>query len=194
MTPLEALLQIKQMFAEMPQPVQAQEIEVSIEPAAPEYKEYVLKNGAKVKMDKLEVGGKVMLVDDAGQESPAPAGEHELADGMIIVLDENSVITEIKQPEAAPVEEVVDEELSKKIAEMEAQIEDMKKGKKAQEVKMAEAEAKFSAAIKELTDVVLQLIQTPSADATEKPKQTFNKVVPSKDARINTFLTKYAGK
>jgi hypothetical protein len=77
---------------------------------------------------------------------------------------------------------------------MEAQIEDMKKGKKAQEVKMAEAEAKFSAAIKELTDVVLQLIQTPSADATEKPKQTFNKVTMSKDARINTFLTKYAGK
>jgi predicted nucleic acid-binding Zn-ribbon protein len=102
------------------------------------------------------------------------------------------VIIEIKQPEAAPVEEVVDEELSKKIAEMEAQIEDMKKGKKAQEVKMAEAEAKFSAAIKELTDVVLQLIQTPSADATEKPKQTFNKVVPSKDARINNFLSKYA--
>jgi hypothetical protein len=193
MTPLEALLQIKQMFAEMPPaPVEAQEIEVSIEPAAPEYKEYVLKNGAKVKMDKLEVGGKVMLVDDAGQESPAPAGEHELADGMIIVLDESSVITEIKQPEAAPVEEVVDEELSKKIAEMEAQIEDMKKGKKAQEVKMAEAEAKFSAAIKELTDVVLQLIQTPSADATEKPKQSFNKVVPSKDARINNFLSKYA--
>jgi hypothetical protein len=192
MTPLEALLQIKQMFAEMPPaPVEAQEIEVSIEPAAPEYKEYVLKNGAKVKMDKLEVGGKVMLVDDAGQESPAPAGEHELADGMIIVLDESSVITEIKQPEA-PTEEVVDEELKKKIAEMEAQIEDMKKGKKAQEVKMAEAEAKFSAAIKELTDVVLQLIQTPSADATEKPKQTFNKVTMSKDARINNFLSKYA--
>ena len=191
MTPLEALLQIKQMFAEMPKPVQAQEIEVSIDPADIEYKEYVLKNGAKIKMDKLEVGGKVMLVDDAGNETPAPAGEHELADGMVIVLDESSVITEIKQPEA-PTEEVVDEELKKKIAEMEAQIEDMKKGKKYQDGKMAEAEAKFSAAIKELTDVVLQLIQTPSADATEKPKQTFNKVVPSKDARINNFLSKYA--
>ena len=196
MTPLEALLQIKQMFAEMPPaPVEAQEIEVSIEPAAPEYKEYVLKNGAKVKMDKLEVGGKVMLVDDAGQESPAPAGEHELADGMIIVLDESSVITEIKTPEeVAPEAPVMDEEMKKKIAEMEAQIEDMKKGKKYQDGKMAEAEAKFSAAIKELTDVVLQLIQTPSADATEKPKQTFNKVTPSKDSRIDAFLSKYAGK
>lgn len=192
MTPLEALLQIKQMFAEVPQPVQAQEVEISVEPAAPEYKEYVLKSGAKVKIDKLEVGGNVMLVDEMGNESPAPAGEHELADGMIIVLDENSVITEIKTPEAAPVEEVVDEEMKKKIAEMEAQIEDMKKGKKAQEVKMAEAEAKFSAAIKELTDVVLQLINTPSAEATEKPKQVFGKVVPSKDSRIDSFLSKYA--
>lgn len=194
MTPLEALLQIKQMFAEMPSaeapaPV---EVEVEVEPAAPEYKEYVLKSGAKVKIDKLEVGGNVVLVDEMGNESPAPQGEHELADGMIIVLDENSVITEIKTLEAAPVEEVVDEEMKKKIAEMEAQIEDMKKGKKAQEVKMAEAEAKFSAAIKELTDVVLQLINTPSAEATEKPKQVFGKVVPSKDSRIDSFLSKYA--
>lgn len=197
MTPLEALLQIKQMFAEMPPvaPVEAAEVEVSIEPAAPEYKEYVLKSGAKVKIDKLEVGGKVMLVDEAGNESPAPAGEHELADGSVIVLDENSVITEIKQPEAvAPEAPAMDEQMKKKIAEMEAQIEEMKNGKKAQEVKMAEAEAKFSAAIKELTDVVLQLIQTPSTDATEKPKQTFNKVVPSKDSRIEAFLNKYANK
>jgi hypothetical protein len=71
------------------------------EPVAPEYKEYVLKSGAKVKIDKLEVGGKVVLVDDAGNESPAPAGEHELADGTVITLDESSVIVEI----AAPVEE-----------------------------------------------------------------------------------------
>ena len=194
MTPLEALLQIKQMFAEMP-PAEAAapvEVEIEVEPAAPEYKEYVLKSGAKVKIDKLEVGGNVVLVDEMGNESPAPQGEHELADGMIIVLDENSVITEIKTPEAAPVEEVADEEMKKKISEMEAQIEDMKKGKKAQEVKMAEAEAKFSAAIKELTDVVLQLINTPSAEATEKPKQVFGKVVPSKDSRIDSFLSKYA--
>ena len=198
MTPLEALLQIKQMFAEMP-PVAAPSeapAEAPAEPVAPEYKEYVLKSGAKVKIDKLEVGGNVVLVDDAGNESPAPAGEHELADGTIITLDENSVIIEV----AAPVEEMPEAEApamdmtSQKIAELEAQIEELKKGKQGQEVKMAEVETKFTSAIKELTDVVLQLIQTPSADATEKPKQIFNKIVPSKDSRIETFLYKYAGK
>lgn len=191
MTPLEALLKIKQMFAEMP-PV-ALEAPVAPEaPAAPEYKEYVLKSGAKVKIDKLEVGGKVVLVDDAGNESPAPAGEHELADGTVITLDDASMIIEIASPvEEAPEAEQPSMDMAK-IAELEAQIAELKKGKQGQEVKMAEAEAKFSAAIKELTDVVLQLIQTPSADATEKPKQTFNKVVPSKDSRIDSFLSKYA--
>jgi len=193
MTPLEALLQIKQMFAEMP-PVVPSEVapaEVPSEPAAPEYKEYVLKSGAKVKIDKLEIGGKVLLVDDAGNETPAPAGEHELADGMIITLDENSMILEI----ASPVEEAPESEVdlkAQKIAELEAQIEELKKDKTGQEVKMAEVEAKFSKAISELTDVVVGLINTPSAEATEKPKQNFNKVTMSHDARIDAFLNKYA--
>lgn len=193
MTPLEALLQIKQMFAEMPQQAQEMpEVEVTIEPAAPEYKEYVLKSGAKVKVDKLEVGGKVMLVDDAGNETPAPAGEHELADGMVIVLDETSTIVEIKEPQAEEAPAPVEEELKKKIEEMKAEIEKLGDYKKKQEEKMAEVEAKFSQAIKDLSDVVIGLINTPSAEATEKPKQIFNKVVQSRDARIDSFLNKYA--
>lgn len=196
MTPLEALLQIKQMFAEMPPvapPTEVAPAEAPVEPAAPEYKEYVLKSGAKVKIDKLEVGGNVVLVDDMGNESPAPQGEHELADGTIITLDENSVIVEI----ASPVEETPEAEpqvdmAAQKIAELEAQIEELKKNKKGMEVKMAEVESKFSQAIQELSDVVIGLINTPSAEATEKPKQVFGKVVPSKDSRIDSFLSKYA--
>ena len=191
MTALEALLQIKQMFAEMPPvvpPVEAPE--VPVEPAY-DYKEYVLKSGAKVKIDKLEIGGMVVLVDELGNETPAPAGEHELADGMVITLDENSVITELESPEAEVIP-AADEELKKQIQEMEAKIEELKSGKKAQEVKMAEVENKFAQAIKELSDVVIGLINTPSTDSTEKSKQNFNKVIPSKDSRIDSFLSKYA--
>jgi len=168
------------------------EVEVTIEPAAPEYKEYVLKSGAKVKIDKLEVGGKVMLVDEAGNETPAPAGEHELADGMVIVLDEASTIVEIKEPQTEEAPAPAEEELKKKIEEMKAEIEKLGDYKKKQEEKMAEVETKFSQAIKDLSDVVIGLINTPSTEATEKPKQIFNKVVPSKDSRIEYFLNKYA--
>ena len=191
MTPLEALLQIKQMFAEVPQPVQAQEVEVTIEPAEVEHKEYVLKSGAKVKIDKLEIGGHVLLVDDAGNEAPAPAGEHELADGMVIVLDENSNIVEIKEPQVEEAPAPAEEELKKKIEEMQAEIEKMANYKKKQEEKMAEVEGKFAQAIKELSDVVIGLINTPSAEPTA-PKQTFNKVTMSRDARVEAFLNKYA--
>ena len=64
MSPLEALLQIKQMFAEMPPVVAPSEApaEAPQEPAAPKYLEYVLKSGAKVKIDKLEIGGNVMVI------------------------------------------------------------------------------------------------------------------------------------
>ena len=40
--------------------------------------------------------------------------------------------------------------------------------------------------------IIKNLINTPSADSTEKPKHNFNKVVPSKDSRIDSFLSKYA--
>jgi hypothetical protein len=187
------------MFAEMP-PVAAPApvgVEVEVEPVAPEFKEYVLKSGAKVKIDKLEVGGKVMLVDEAGNEAPAPPGEHELADGMVVVLDEAATILEIKEPQVeAPVEAAPapEEALMKKIEEMKAEIEKMGGYKKKQDEKMAMMEEKFSQALRDLSDVVIGLINTPSAEATEKPKQTFNKVVPSRDARIDAFLSKYARK
>jgi len=93
MTTLEAINKIKQMFAEageMPMP--------SAEPLQ-SFAEYTLKSGAKVMIDKLEVGGKVTLVDEGGNEVPAPAGEHELVDGSVILLDEASTIVEIKVPE-----------------------------------------------------------------------------------------------
>ncbi len=107
MSPQEALLKIKAMFAEQTAP----------EVAVANFAEYVLASGVKVMVDKLEVGGKVTLLDEAGNEVPAPVGEHTLADGSVIVLDETGTILEIKVPEVeveieAPESEV---ELMKKL-------------------------------------------------------------------------------
>ena len=67
MTAQEALLKIKAMFAEAAAQPQ-------VEVAAASFAEYVLASGAKVMIDKLELGGKVSLVDELGNEAPAPAG------------------------------------------------------------------------------------------------------------------------
>jgi hypothetical protein len=58
--------------------------------------------------DAFIVGSAVQIETEEGM-IPAPAGEHQMEDGNIIVVDEAGVIVEIKVPES---EEVEDEELS----------------------------------------------------------------------------------
>jgi hypothetical protein len=189
MTTLEAINKIKQMFAEageMPMP--------SAEPLQ-SFAEYTLKSGAKVMIDKLEVGGKVTLVDEGGNEVPAPAGEHELIDGSVILLDEASTIVEIKVPEVElpevpeveiSVESKVEEDMmKKKIEEMQKQLDEIKM---AYDAKLASQEAKFSKGMSDISDVLVQLLNTPSANATEAPKEKFNQHIERKEDKISRFL------
>jgi len=190
MTTLEAINKIKQMFAdagELPKPSA-----MPLQSMA----EYVLKSGAKVMIDKFEVGGKVTLVDEGGNEVPAPAGDHELVDGSVITLDENSIITEIKVPEVK-LPEVPEVEISvesKKIEEdiMKKKIEEMQKQldeiKMAYDAKLASQEAKFSKGMSDISDVLVQLLNTPSANATEAPKEKFNQHIEKKEDKISRFL------
>lgn len=190
MTTLEAINKIKQMFAE------AGELPVaSVEPTQ-SFAEYSLKSGAKVMIDKLEVGGKVSLVDEAGIETPAPAGEHELIDGSIIVLDEASTILEVKPPMAempeapeGPEDEapapVAEDLMKKKIMEMQKQLDEIKMS---YDAKLASQELKFSKGISDISDVLVQILNTPSANATEQPKDKFNVHVEKKEDKISRFL------
>ena len=199
MTPLEAIQKIQQMFtdngilpvAEAPAAHMAEESAQPIESV----KEYVLMSGQKVLIDKLELGGKVLVVDDAGNQAPAPVGEHELADGTKIVLDEAGTILEISLPESekveeeiipdAPIEPSAEELMKKKIEEMQKQLDEIKMS---YDAKLAQQEARFSKGISDLSDVLVQLINTPSAEATEQPKDKFNVHVESKDAKLERFL------
>lgn len=84
----EILTKIKQLFADLTAPVAA------AEPAAPEAvlpTEYELKDGGKVMIDKLEVGG-IVMVDGAA----ALPGDLELADGTKLTVADNGVISEMK--------------------------------------------------------------------------------------------------
>jgi hypothetical protein len=94
---------------------------------------YSLEDGTKVLIDKLEVGGVVTLEDG----TPAPVGEHTLADGSMVVLSEGGVIAHIMPKE---VEEKVEIEVESKDYEdkKKEEEEEMKK-------KIAEMEGRFSA-------------------------------------------------
>jgi len=187
MTTLEAINKIKQMFAEageLPSAMPLQSVA-----------EYSLKSGAKVMIDKYEVGGKVSLVDESGNQVPAPAGEHELIDGSVMTLDENSMILSIKAPEVelpeAPEVEIEsnkheeEDMMKKKIEEMQKQLDEIKM---AYDAKLASQEAKFSKGMSDISDVLVQLLNTPSANATEQPKEKFNQHIEKKEDKISRFL------
>ena len=188
MTTLEAINKIKQMFAEAGELPSAMPLQSMAE--------YTLKSGAKVMIDKFEVGGKVTLVDEGGNQVPAPVGDHELIDGSVITLDENSIITAIKVPEVelpeVPEVEIsveskkVDEDMmKKKIEEMQKQLDEIKMG---YDAKFASQEAKFSKGMSDISDVLVQLLNTPSANATEAPKEKFNQHIEKKEDKISRFL------
>jgi hypothetical protein len=60
-------------------------------------KEYELKIGGKVMIDKLEPGGMVVI-----DGNPALPGDLELMDGTVVTVGDNGAITEIKPGAAAP--------------------------------------------------------------------------------------------
>jgi hypothetical protein len=104
----EILQKVKQYFNEL---AAAPEVDKMIEAT-----EYELKDGGKVMIDKLEVGGVVMIDGNA-----ALPGEAELVDGSKMTIGDNGVITaiEVVKPEEPSMEEPVVEDMSSKFAAFE---------------------------------------------------------------------------
>jgi hypothetical protein len=178
MTPKEALDKIRQLFADPSVAAPATEPA----PAVMEAKEYVLEGGAKVLVSELEPGGMVSLVDDQGATSPAPAGEHKLVDGTVITVSEAGLITAVAMPEAPVMPE---DELAKKLDEKMAAIrEDVRKENDAirQLIENLAKHDEFKATVEGinaklqgLADAVTALLDTPSVDPIQEPKDKFEK-------------------
>lgn len=166
------------------------------EPEAPvaelAFETYDLKDGSKIDLSGLEIGAEAMLVDESGNTSPAPDGEHELVDGTTITIVGGKVEgIETPQAEAEPIEEV-EEEIpmeSDKFEEMNGSISSLQAENEALKAKIASIEGKFSQAINDLSDVVLGLASTPGAGPIQTPKNSFSQVEKRED-KIERFLNK----
>ena len=182
MNPIELLAQVKKLVFQ-------EETE-----GAPSYS---LEDGTKIMVSALEVGGIVTLEDG----TPAPAGEHTLADGTEIVLAEGGVIAEIKPKEVEAPEVSVEIESGKDMKEKEDQM-----AAKFSEIenRIAASEQSFSAlqsdyeglkaafgkqseAMQGLIQLVDTLVNVPSQAPAEVPNN-FKKVsVESKADKIKSY-------
>lgn len=192
----EAILKIKALFEDNAAPVEEVKAEETpvVEETKVEMAEYSLMDGTKVEITALEIGGSVTMPDG----TPAPAGEHELADGTQIQLDENGIIIEISSKQEEVVPEVDTEieakkEEDKKIAEMqeqfEAQIAELKAAKEVSDAKVLELENKVKQGFAQVAELIEALSNTPAADPIQKPN-SFNSFVKTNDMKEER-LAKY---
>ena len=128
----EILKQVKEFFNSLVAPAPA--------PPAPApvalMTEYTLVDGVtKVSIDNLAAGGKVVIKNADGTETVAPAGEHTLQDGTVIVVAEGGLISEVRAVQvqaAAPVfqsmKEMLEHDFAGSIEERIGALETMVKG------------------------------------------------------------------
>jgi predicted RNase H-like nuclease (RuvC/YqgF family) len=192
MTVKEGIEKIRLMLASENEEVQVETSEESTQVTELSFETYDLKDGSKIDLSGLEIGAEAMLVDESGNTSPAPDGEHELVDGtMITIVDGKVEGIETPQAEAEPIE-MPEEEIpmeSDKFTEIDGTIENLKAENEALKAKIASIEGKFSQAINDLSDVVLGLASTPSAGPIQAPKNSFSQVE-KREEKIERFLNK----
>ena len=84
------------------------------------FEQMTLENGAVLEAESFEAGNEVFVLSGEDRVA-APVGEHLLADGRVLVIEEEGLIAEIKEAseEEAKVEIEVEAEMPTELAEME---------------------------------------------------------------------------
>ena len=195
MTIQEGIEKIRLMLASEDEAPQMETSEESAPVTQLAFETYDLKDGSKIDLSGLEIGAIAMLVDESGNASPAPDGEHELVDGTMVTTVGGKVEgIETPQAEMEPIEDVEEEipmgdDKEDKFNEIDGTIENLKAENEALKAKIASIEGKFSQAINDLSDVVLGLASTPSTNPIQAPKNSFSQVE-KRDEKIERFLNK----
>jgi len=185
----DAILKIRALFEDMPveAPKEEKPKETKVEMA-----EYSLEDGTKIFISELAIGGIVTLEDG----SFAPMGEHKLADGTSIQVDDKGAIIEISSPAEDVIVEEAPEEMGKKqdekMAEMESefkkQIDELKAINEALQSKIQDIEFKNKEGFSLVVSMLEEFSKVPSADPIEAPKSY--KFEQSKDIKFDR-LNKY---
>lgn len=186
MTPKEALDKIKSLFADATPSVDTPAADA---PAALEAKEYVLEGGAKVLISDMEIGGMVSVMAEDGTASPAPAGDHKLADGTTITVDESGIITAISVPEVMPEVPSAEEEMKAKIAQLEEQNEMFRQQIESLNLQFSAKLIDTNDKLKQVGDIVVKLLEVPAAEPTQPVRNNFDSHVrTTRDQKIANFL------
>lgn len=157
-------------------------------PATAELPEYILQDGTKIVVDKLEIGGSVTL-----NGAPAPDGSHQLQDGTVIETVSGK-ITEITTPAEEATDESVNSDMSatdSKIAKCESQLADHSAMHAATAEKMTKMETEMSSqkeAMKQMMALIEKMATAPVAEPAAPVKNQYtNQKAEAKEERFSAL-------
>lgn len=172
----ETINKIKQLF-------EAAAPEVGVAPVNPNVTalaDYILQDGTKVSVDKLEIGGMVTI-----DGTPAPDGEHQLQDGTVISTKDGAIV-EI----STPAEETIDEEVTSDLKKQKMEELGKTMDETSTKVKMIEeALAKQGEAIKSMMELVDKMAQAPISEPVATVKNQYTAQTPmTKDEKFEGIV------
>jgi len=86
-----------------------------------------LENGTRFEADSFEAGKEIFIVTDEDERIAVPQGEYLLDDGFMVIIEEDGIISEVKESVEEEVEEVVEAPVVEEVeAAEEADVEDWK--------------------------------------------------------------------
>ena len=161
-----------------------------------------LENGTVLEAESFESGKEVFILTD-DEKVALPIGEYEMEDGKILVIEEDGIISEIKEGGEEEVEEVIEEESSEveeelseevyaskdEISELKAMIEDLKSQLQLkEEEKVEEIGLAVTTMLSEQEQLQEELSKPASEPIKHSPeaKQELNKVVYSQKRNLTT--------
>lgn len=176
----ETINKIKQLFADAAAPAAT-----DANPDASGLTDYVLEDGTKISIDKMEVGGAVTI-----NGNPAPDGEHKLQDGTIVETAEGKIV-EISAPGEPSDDQSVNSDMNSKFEAIDGKFASYEEKFSAYESRFKAAEEtinKQQTAIGQLLEVVEKLaavpVDTPAAPA---QNQFTNEKNIAKEDRFNAI-------
>lgn len=161
-----------------------------------------LENGTVLEAESFESGKEVFILTD-DEKVALPIGQYEMEDGKILVIEEDGIISEIKEGGEEEVEEVIEEESSEveeelseevyaskdEISELKAMIEDLKSQLQLkEEEKVEEIGLAVTTMLSEQEQLQEELSKPASEPIKHSPeaKQELNKVVYSQKRNLTT--------
>ena len=86
-----------------------------------------LENGTRFEADSFEKGKEIFIVTDEDERIAVPQGEYLLDDGFMVIIEEDGIISEVKEAVEEEVEEVVEAPVVEEVEATEEEVMDMSK-------------------------------------------------------------------